>query len=441
MVESWNSGHPNLHAGITSVVSSFDGNKDYRYLSLRCPSNLDPDSGVGTGPSASSLPRRSRSSKESPLVTAAPSFPTRPNTGQSHKLSLQDFYKTPSEQIHRNTVTSLLPLREVDDPTPPTSNHQLTGRRERRINHPMIPHARRSYVQPVLGDPIQRRTSAPFKLASGPHPMEIQGRSTNYTNHQTPITTVSHVPVSPQRSHSAVRRPNYPPPLPLRRHSDSSSHTTTLSRFSPTLDDFNEVEEEDNYEDIEPLRFITPRQHTVAEDKSETNQRQHIEGRPNIGKLQKKLWKRNSTIKKRQRPAVHKRSLTHSSDASSDDSDTPKNKPKPQRRMSSFHPPHRTSVVRPTRRRTAGALPIFDSQVDNKTADADQRSTLPDQNHVNPHIAHIAAASEGDNEESEHNSGKHSKVRHMHLEYYLNICISLYRNHLLSLLHHLCLQL
>ena len=249
--------------------------------------------------------------------------------------------------------------------------------------------------------------------------METQGSSINYTNHQTVLT--SHLPISSQRSHSAVRRPSYPPPLPLRRHSDSSLHATTLSIFSPTLDDF-----------------------IVAEDKSETNQRHHIEGQPNIGKLQKKLWKRSSTFEKGKCPSVHQPSFTHSSDASSDDSDTPKNKSKPQRRASSYHPPRRTSVVRPTRRRTAGALPIFDSQIVNtnpKTADADQCTTLPDQNHVNPQIAHVAAASEGDNEESEYNRGKHSKVRHMHLEHYLNICISLYRNHLLSLLHHLCLQL
>ena len=88
MVESWNSGHHNLHTGIISIVTSFDANEDYRYLSLRCPSNLDPDSGVGTGPSTSNLPRRSRPSTESPLVTATPLFPPRPNTGQLHKLSL-----------------------------------------------------------------------------------------------------------------------------------------------------------------------------------------------------------------------------------------------------------------------------------------------------------------------------------------------------------------
>ena len=65
--------------------------------------------------------------------------------------------------------------------------------------------------------------------------------------------------------------------------------------------------------------------------------------------------------------------------------------------MSSYHPPHRTSVVRPTHRVTAGAVLIFNSQVDNtnpKTTDADQCSTLPDQGSVNPHIVHIAPASE-----------------------------------------------
>ena len=421
MVESWNNGNHNLHAGIASIVSSFDGNKDYRYLSLRWPSNLDPDSGVGTGPSTSSLPRSSRPSKESSLVNSSSSFAQQHNTGQLHKLSLQDSYKTSSEQIHRNTVTCLMPLGEIDNTSPCTSNHQLTGRRERHLIHPMIPHthARRSYAQPVLSEPIQRRTSAPVKIGSGlsarPYPMETQGSSTNcngISNHQTSFTT--HVPILPQRSHSAVRRPNHPPPLPVRRHSDSSSRTTTLSRFSPTLDDFNEDDEEDNYEDIEPLNYITPRQHTVAEDEHETNQRQHIEGRPNIGKLQKKLWKRNSTLKKGKRPAVHKRSLTHSSDASSDDSDTPKSKPKLQRRVSSYHPPHRASVVRPTRRKTAGALPLQLENANLRTADADQCST-PDQNNINPHIAQIAAASEGDNEESEHNNGKHSRVRHIHL--------------------------
>ena len=546
MIESWNSDHPNLHAGIVSTVSSFDANKDYRYLSLRSPSNFDTtDSGAGTGLSTSSLPCRN----EFPLVTASPLFSPPPNVGQPHKLPLQDSYKTLSEQIHRNSKTSLKTMSEVEDPNPHmTSNHQLTGHRERQINHPVIPHAR-SYVQPVLGDLIQRRTPAPLKVASKlgtwpypierqgsgiscdklsnsqtsttnqrshtvvhrqiyppplplrrhsdlasattilsrfsstlddfnedskddiyedaehcktglldyitpkqhkyiesdsksestqgyiegqpniqpdpinttalvsePHPMETQESSTNCTNHHRSLVLL-------QRSHSAVHRPNHPPPLPLQRHSDLSLQTTTMS---PTLDDFNEDEENDNYEDIETLRYITPRQHTVAKDKSETNQRQPIEGQPDIGKLQKKLWNRNSTFKKRKRPPVHKRSLTHSSDASSDDSDAPKNKPKPQRRMSSYHPPHRTSVVTPIRRRTVGAFPIFDlHNTKPKTTDANQCSTLPDQSNVNPDIAHTAATSEGDNEESEHNSGKHSKVRYMHLDYCLNVYLSL----------------
>ena len=96
MVESWNNGNHNLHAGIASTVSSFDGNKDYRYLSLRWPSNLDPDSGVGTGLSTSSLPHiySSRPSKKSSLVDSSSSFPQQ---HKLHKLSLQDSYKTPSE--------------------------------------------------------------------------------------------------------------------------------------------------------------------------------------------------------------------------------------------------------------------------------------------------------------------------------------------------------
>ena len=428
MVESWNSNH---HAGIISVVNSFDGNGETKYLTLRKPSILD--SGVSTSSSTSSL---CHASKESPLVTASPLFPPCPNIGQTHKLSLQDSYKTLSEQIHRNSITSLKPLREVQDPSPHTSKHQLTGHHEKQINHSVIPHARRSYVQPVLGDPIQRRIPAPLKVTSRldtwPYPMERQRSGTScdkLSNSQTSIA--NQVPILPQRSHTVVHRQIYPPPLPLRRHSDLASATTILSRFSPTLDDFNEDGKEDIYEDAEHckaglLDYITPKQCKRIENDSKSEATQgHIEGQPNIGKLQKKLWKRNNTPGKRMRLSIHKQSLTHSSDSSSDDSSTLKIKPKPQRRVSSYHPPHRTSVVRPTRRVTAGAVLIFDSQVDYtspKTTDADQCSTLPDQDNVNPHVA---AASEGDNEESEHNSGKHSKVRHMHLEYCLNVYLFL----------------
>ena len=50
MVESWNSNH---HPGIFSIVNSFDGNGESKYLSLRCPSILD--SGVSISSSTSSL--------------------------------------------------------------------------------------------------------------------------------------------------------------------------------------------------------------------------------------------------------------------------------------------------------------------------------------------------------------------------------------------------
>ena len=416
MVESWNNDHSNVHAGITSIVSSFGSKKDYKYLSLRLPSNLD--SGVGTGPSTSSLPRRSRPSKESPLAATPPLYPPRPKMGQLHKLSLQESHKSPPEEMHRNTVASLMPVGEVERPSntfPRTSHHELPSRRERRMNQPVMSHARRSYV---FGDPIQRRISAPWKLVSGlgarHNPMERQGSGGRLSNHQ----ASDHPPVLPQRSHSSTHSPNYPPPLPQRRHSDSvSSNINTLTRFSPTLDDFNEDEEEDDddaqYSIIGALDYIAPRQHAEGSHKNETKCR-NVEGRPNISKLQKKLWKRNSTFKKGKRPSVHKRSLVHSSDASSDDSDTTKNKPKPQRRISSYHPTYRrVSVVKPVRRRTAGAFPNLDLQLEDaelNTANVGQSSTLHNQIKVKPNIA---LASDGDNEESELNSGNNSRVRHI----------------------------
>ena len=400
MVESWNNDRINLHTGISSVVTSFDSKKDYKYLSLRCPSNLD--SGVGTCPSTSSLPRRSRPSRESPL-TGPPSIPPRPK----ESLSENSQELSQSVEIHRNTVASVVPVGGVQNPSatfPRTSCVELPSR-QRRINHPMIPHSRRSYI---FRDTIQRRTSAPWQLVSGlgarPNPMDRQADHRKLCSHQ-PSTPLN----LPQRSHSSVQTPGYPPPLPQRRHSDSvSSHINAPSRFSPTLDGCIEDDEEEDYEDayystIGALEYIAPKQ-------------LKLEGRPNIGKLQKKLWKRNSTLKKGRRPSVHKRSLTHSSDASSDDSDAPKSKPKPQRRVSSYHPPHRHSVTRLTRRKTAGSIPNLDSLVEDgipKTPDVDhdQSSTLDIVN------AHIAAAIEGDNEASEHHSGKSSGVRHMHLEY------------------------
>ena len=382
MVESWNN---NLHTGIASIVSSFGGKKDYKYLSLRCPSGLD--SGVATGPSTSSLPRRSRPSKESPLVTEPPSFPPRSKeslSGKPHKFSLQDSYTSQSVEVHRNTVTSLMPLQEAQQPNP---SAQLPSR-ERRVNPPAIPHSRRSYVLP---DPIHRRTSAPWKLVSElgaqPNPAERQGANLRKPSAAFISATF------PKRSHSSVRRPSYAPPLPRRRHSDSvSSGIDASSRFSPALDNFIEDDEEDiddeeHYSIIEALDYITPKQ-----------LKGRIEGCPDIGKLQKKLCKRNTTLKKGRRPSVHRRSLTHSSDASSDDSDSAKSRPKPQRRVSSYHPSHRISVTKakPVRRRTtASSFPLVEGIVP-KTA---KSGTIPEQDIVDPHNV---LADDGDNEASEY---------------------------------------
>ena len=395
MVESWNNNRSNLHTGIYSIVNSFGGGmKDYKYLSLRCPSNLD--SGVGTCPSTSSLPRKSRPSRESPLATEPPAVPPRPKeslSGKPHKYSLQEPSMSHSVELHRNTVSSVGPVGENLSATFPRTSFNDLPQRERRINYPMIPHSKRSYV---FQDSIRRRTSAPWKLASGLSPQPNSIDSTDLRKLSCPLSSPNDPSSLPRRSHSSVHRPGYPPPLPERRHSESaSSQINTLSRFSPTLDDFIEDEEEEDYEEerystVGALEYIAPKQ--------------LVEGRPDISKLQKKLCKRNSTLKKGRRPSVHKRSLTHSSDdASSDDSDAPKSKPKPQRRVSSYHPMHRTSVTKPIRRKTAGSFPNLESLVEDampKTADVDQSSTLPKQ-----------PASEGDNEASEHNSSKNSGVR------------------------------
>lgn len=396
MVESWNNNHINLHTGISSIITSFGSKKDYKYLSLRCPSNLD--SGVGTCPSTSSLPRKSRPSRESPLVTEPPAVPPRPKeslSGRPHKFSLQESSMSHSVELQRKTVSSVMPpvgeAEKLSATFPRTSFNDLPSR-ERRTNHPMISHAKRSYVHP---DSIRRRISAPWKLSSGLNPQPNPMGSTDHKKLSYHQSSPNGPPSLPQRSHSSVQRPSYPPPLPQRKHSEAvSSHITALSRFSPTLDDFIEDEEEDyeeaHYSIVGALDYIAPKQ--------------LVEGRPNIGKLQKKLCKRNSTLRKGRRPSVHKRSLTHSSDdASSDDSDAPKNKPKPQRRVSSYHPMHRISVTKPIRRKTFGAIPNLDSLVEDampKTTDVDQSSSLLKQ-----------AASEGDNEASEHNSSKSSGVR------------------------------
>ena len=74
----------------------------------------------------------------------------------------------------------------------------------------MIPHVR-SYVQPVLGDPIQQRIRipAPLKVTSRsdtwPYPMERQRSGTScdkLSNSQTSIT--NHVPILPQCSHTVA---------------------------------------------------------------------------------------------------------------------------------------------------------------------------------------------------------------------------------------------
>ena len=381
MVESWNNDRLNLHSGITSIVDSFGGKKDYKYLSLRCPSNLD--SGVATGPSTSSLPRRSQPSRESPLVKEPPSFPPRSKEslrGKSHEFS-QDSYVSKSVE----TLTSLMPLQEPQQPNPSASHCELPSR-ERRVNPMVIPHSRRSYVFP---EPSRRRTSAPWKLiselATQPKPSERHG-----VNPRRP--SAASISATPQnRSRSSVRRPSYAPPLPQRRHSDSvSSGIGASSRFSPQLDRFieddeEEIDEEEHYSIIDALDYITPKRFTGC-----------IEGRPDINKLQKKLCKRNNTLKKGRRPSVHRQSLTHSSDASSDDSDTG---PKPQRRVSSYHPPRKTSVIKakPAHRRiTTSSFPLGEDTVP-KTAES---SVVPEQDVVNSH--NVQANNDGDNEASEY---------------------------------------
>ena len=407
MVESWNNNHSNLHAGITSIVSSFDGNKDYKYLSLRWPSGLD--SGIGTCASTSSLPRRSRPSKESPVIPPRPKASLTEHS-QLHKFSLQDLHTSSLEGIHGSTVSMAGVENHGTGTTfPRTSNHEPT-QRVRRINVPIVAHGRRSYVTPEV---IQRRISAPWRLVSGlgTRPMPVERKR----SHQFPSHQSNHPPNLPHRSHSAQRGPIYPPPLPRRIHSESvgASINTLPTIFSPTLDDFNEDEEENDgearYATVSALEYIAPKKHTETGHEVQTNHK-NVKGRPNIGKLQKKLWKRNSTLRKGKRPSVHKRSLTHSSDASSDDSDIVKRKPRPQRRVSSYHPPRRISLTKltPTRRKTADSFPDVDSPVENTTADVDQSNALPDQENGD---VHVMPASDGDNEESECNGGRHSGVR------------------------------
>lgn len=429
MVESWNNDRINLHSGISSIVSSFGSKKDYKYLSLRCPSGLD--SGVGTCASTSSLPRRSRPSKESPLATEPPSVPPRPmesliGHGKLHKLSLQEPHPTSqSEGMHRNTTSSVLPLGEAEDRSatfPRIGDHKSTNcisnrestSRVRRINQPSVIHGKRSYV---TADPIQRRTSAPWKLASAsgvqPRPVERKGSSAGYQVHHALHT--GHSPILPNRSLSAEHGPIYPPPLPRRRISESvdSGAKTLMPRFSPILDDFDEddedFDEDAKYSIIGALDYISPRRHAET-DHDVKIKCKGVEGRPNISKLQKKLCNRNSTLRKGRRPSLHKRSLNHSSDASSDDSDSKKNKSRPQRRTSSYHPPRRISKSAMTRRKTDGSFPIVDSPEEKdltlKTVDD---NALPDQEKVN---LSISPAGDGDNEESEWNGSKHSEVRH-----------------------------
>ena len=425
MVESWD-GSNNLHTGIISIVNSF-GSKDYKYLSLRYPSGVD--SGVTTsgsrGASASSLPRKSRPSKESPLAMEPPLVPPRPIetfTPRPHKLSLQDSYRNKSENEHRKTVNSVMPVRGVAENTstafPHAETHNLPTHHVRHKNQPIIP-PQRSFV---YTDPVKRRTSAPTKLISGSGAQASSVGRQESDNHFKKVSDhhISTTQTLPYRSRSE-RRPGYPPPLPKRRHSDSvDSSAIRSSKFSPTLDDFTEDEEDIDEEDshysvIGALDYIVPKQHREADHKTEGS-RNDVESQPNIGKLQKELQKRNSTLKKRKRPSLHKRSFTHSSDASSDDSDAGKRKFKLERRVSSYHPQHKkTSVTRSTavRRKTAGSLPISSSPMEITVQ-------LPDQEKSRPPIQ---PTSDGDSEATEHLISKQHEVRHVQLEYLLVFCL------------------
>lgn len=413
MVESWVRDGRHIHAGITSIVSSFDVKKDYKYLTIRCPSNID--SGVTTscaslaadvGSSTTSLPRTSQLSRESPLATEPPSIPPRSResfTTQSHKISLQDSHTNQSVSIRRTTVNSMMPVGAVENYNA-ISHGNTSSNRVRKINQPMTSQGRRSYASP---NPIERRVSAPVKLRSL---MERQKSGVDCSDHQTSTT--------PPRSQSTMHSPVYAPPLPQRKYSRglTSSTTNTLSRIMPTLGKFEEDEEDDRYAIIEALNYIVPRRHGETDYKSTTNCKD-VEDRPNIAKLQKKLCKRNSTLKKRKHPSVHKRSLTHSSDASSDDSE-----PKPHRRVSSYHPPRRISLTKSkiVHRNTTYSFPNVTSLVEKTMPEATDVSILSDQDNDN---IPIAPTSDGDDEVSEYfASSKHSVVRHIHLRHYLD-CI------------------
>ena len=402
MVESWDSSI-NLHTGITSIVNSF-GVKEGDYLSL-CPSGYDSGITICSSRGAS-LPHRPQLSKELPLTMEPPLVPPRPIetfTPRSHKLSLQDSYRNKSESKRRKTVNSVMPVGGVAENTstafPHAETHNLPTHHVRHKNQPIIP-PRRSFV---YTDPVQRRTSAPTKLISGSgaqaSPIEKQESDNNFTKVSDQTSTTHYLLNLPCRSHSA-RKPVYPPPLPERRHDSVNLSAISSSKFSPTLDNFPEEEQEEDryYSIIGALNYILPKQHREADHKTEGN-RNDVESQPNIGKLQKELQKRNNTLKRKKRHSIHKqKSLTHSSDASSDDSDAKKRKFKLERRASSYHPQHkRTSVTKSTtvRRKTAGSMPISSSSV------SDQEKPKPP----------IQPTSDGDSEVSEHLIGKQHEVK------------------------------
>ena len=288
----------------------------------------------------------------------------------------------------------------VNDATPCDNT---SSKRIRKNNQPTALQRRRSYMPP---NPIERRTSAPVKLHTIPSVMEKEGSGREFPDQKS--ATLPHLP---QRSHSSVQSSVYAPPLPKRTYSGwTTPATTTLSRILPTLGEFEEDEEDERYAIVEALSCIIPKQHGQS-DHEVTASCKNVEGLPNIGKLQKKLWKRNSTLKKGKHPSVQKRSLTHSSDASSDDSDTGRNK---SRRVSSYHPPRRMSLTKSkmVRRKTTTSYPSVASLVENtipESIDVDQSSVLSDRN------IPISPTSDGDNEASEYFASNKCSVVRKHL--------------------------
>ncbi|XP_065883472.1 pleckstrin homology domain-containing family H member 1-like isoform X2 [Dysidea avara] len=350
LVRSW-AGVP--LTGLSEEISSIVGDinqSEHKYLTIH-------DSGLSSSSihtaSVSSLhkdssplvPPRSKQSLQSSIVLHKSSCPSASVTKPEN-----------DDNRRRQTIGATMSTPSRDSPGPSI-----------REKHPIRPkQCRRSYY--VSSPSVERRPSLPVKSASISEKHERRSSSTvlvrSTTSYNPPeiVFESSRYGTTRGRCRSQSTSQSTHPPLPPRhRHSLSPSAATVYQRyFKPVLGELSE--EEETYDKVEPLAYISPKSLIKRSDHdSSAPSQRDVEGLPVLANIQAKLLKRNSTLKRKRRPIIRKkRSLNESDDGDSESDNVPQQNNASCRRQSSYNPNRRASLTKPVKlhRKTVGC---FDS--------------------------------------------------------------------------------